>query len=231
MLLTAAVRGRRYVLALLSVCASLVSVGAFAGWQGAPEILRMESVGEEVRVNGTPMSVRRFEASQPADAVLGYFAHEWSNEPSAKPVKQTKLGAWTVLNQDIGDRHRSVQVRVLAPGTIEGLVAVTSPALHHEPVLAVRLPLDCSIFSVVESIGQGRPAQQIMASSHQSLTNVGNALEAQLRTSGWSTPQQRKTANGLMISANRGDAQFDAIINTKGGGSIGVFNVVGVSRP
>lgn len=224
--------GRRWcALALMSAGASFLTVPATAGWQGAPEILRMESVGEEMRVNGTPMSVRRFEASLPADAVLGYFTHEWSNEPSAQPVKHAKLGAWTVLNQDIGDRHRSVQVREMAPGTIEGLVAVTSPALHREPVLAVRLPLDFTIVSVVDSSDQGRAAQQIMASSHQSLSNIGNAIEAELRTLGWSTPQRRKTADALMISANRGDAQFDAVINAKAGGSIGIFNIVGGSRP
>jgi hypothetical protein len=228
LLLTPVVR-RRNALALLSAGACLLSAAAAAGWQGAPEILRMESVGDEIRVNGTPMVVRRFEASQPADAVLGYFAHEWSDEPSAQPVTRTKLGVWTVLNQDVGDRHRSVQVREMAPGTIEGLVAVTSPALHREPVLAVRLPLDFSIVSVVDSKDQGRTAQQIMASSHQSLTNIENAIEAQLRTAGWSTPQHRKTANALMISANRGDAQFDAVINTQGGGSIGLFNIVGGS--
>jgi len=215
----------------LASAALLVSATAAAGWQGAPEVLRMESVGDEIRVNGTPMLVRRFEASQPADAVVDYFDHEWSNEPYAKPVQHTKLGTWTVLNQDIGDRHRSVQVRELAPGTIEGLLAVTSPALHREPVLAIRLPLDFSIVSVVDSTDQGRVAQQIMASSHQSLNIIDNAIESELRTSGWSTPQRRKTANALLISANRGDAQFDAVINAKAGGAIAIFNIVGGSRP
>jgi hypothetical protein len=230
LLLTSAVC-RSSVLGALASVALLMSATASAGWQGAPEILRMESVGDEIRVNGTPMLVRRFEASQPAGAVVAYFDHEWSNEPSAQPVKHSKLGAWTVLNQDIGDRHRSVQVRELAPGTIEGLLAVTSPVLHREPVLAVRLPLDFSIVSVVDSIDQGRAAQQIMARSHQSLTNIDHAIESELRTLGWSTPQRRKTANALLISANRGDAQFDAVINAKAGGSIGIFNIVGGSRP
>jgi hypothetical protein len=146
-------------------------------------------------------------------------------------VKRTKLGAWTVLNQDIGDRHRSVQVRQLSPDSIEGLLAVTSPASHREPVPAMRLPLDFAIVSVVDSIDQGRAAQQIMASSRQSLTNIDNALEAELRTLGWSTPQRRKTADALLLSANRGDAQFDAVINAKAGGSVGIFNIVGGSRP
>jgi hypothetical protein len=228
--LTSVVR-RRCVIALLSVGSLLSYATATAGWQGAPDMLRMESVGDEIRVNGTPMLVRRFEADQPVDAVLGFFAHEWANEPAAKPVQQTQLGAWTVLNQDIGDRHRSVQVRELAPGTIEGLVAVTSPALHREPVPAIRLPSDFAIVSVVDSIDQGRAAQQIMVSSHQSLSNIENAIEAQLRASGWSTPQHRKTANALLVSANRGDAQFDAVINSQAGGSIGIFNIVGASHP
>lgn len=217
--------------ALVCAGALLVSGTAMAGWQGAPESLRMQSVGDDIRVNGTPMSVRRFEADQPIEAVLGYFAHEWSTEPSAQPVKRSQLGTWTVLNQNIGDRHRSVQVREQGPGTIEGLLAVTSPAMHREPVLAIRLPADFSIVSVVDSNDQGRAAQQIMAKSRQSLTNIENAIEAQLRSSGWSSPQRRKTATALMLSANRGDAQFDAVFNVKAGGAIGVFNVVGGARP
>lgn len=227
MLLTPVLAYRR----LLGTLACLVSAVAAAGWQGAPDTLRMENVGDEIRVNGTPMLVRRFEASQPADAVVAYFDREWSNEPAAKPVQHTKLGSWTVLNQDIGDRHRSVQVRQVAPDAVEGLLAVTSPALHREPVLAFRLPSDFSLVSVVDSTDQGRTAQQIMASSHQSMDNIGNAIESQLRALGWGTVQKRKTTQGLLLSANRGDAQFDAVVNARAGGSTAMFNIVGGSRP
>ena len=230
MLLSLLIRRRR-ALALASACTLLAAGPATAGWQGAPDILRLENVGDEIQVNGTPMMVRRFETDQPVDAILGYFSQEWSNEASARPVKRTKLGPWTVLNQDIGDRHRSLQVREQGPGALEGLLAVTSPTMHKEPVLTIRLPADFAIVSVVDSSDQGRSAQQIMARSNQSLTNIDNALEAQLRMSGWSSPQRRKTATSLMISANRGDAQFDAIINANAGGALGIFNVVGASRP
>jgi hypothetical protein len=230
-LLLTSVLDRSSVIAVLAAGTLLVTSAAAAGWQGAPEILRMESLGEEIRVNGTPMLVRRFEASQSVDTVLTYFERDWSADPSSQPVRHSKLGDWTVLNQDIGDRHRSVQVRDASPGSIEGLLAVTSPSLHREPVLAVRLPAGLSIVSVVDSTDQGRAAQQIMASSRQSLDNIGNAIESELHASGWTTPQRRKSPNALMISANRGDEQFDAIINANPGGSMAIFNIVGGPRP
>jgi len=217
---------------VLAAAGALVATSAAAaGWQGAPESLRLESVGEEIRVNGTPIIVRRFEASESADAVLEYMKRDWSAAPSAAPVHHSTLGDWTILNQDIGDRHRSVQVRETSPGSIEGLLAVTSPALHRDPVLSIRLPAVLSMVSVVDSVDQGRAAQQIMASSRLSSSNVGNALESQLRTSGWTTPQRRQSPKALLISTNRGDAELDAIITVNGGGSMAVINVVGGVRP
>jgi hypothetical protein len=222
---------RRSSLAVLAVATVLTTSAAAAGWQGAPESLRLESVGEEMRVNGTPMLVRRFEASQSSDAVLKFIERDWSATPGAAPVRHSRLGDWTVLNQDIGDRHRSVQVRETSPGSIEGLLAVTSPALHREPALSIRLPAALSMVSVVDSIDQGRAAQQIMASSRESRDNVGNALESALRTAGWSTPQRRKSPNAVLVSANRGDEELDAIVTVNSGGSMVIINIVGGPRP
>jgi hypothetical protein len=222
---------RSSALAVLAAGTLLATSAAATGWQGAPESLRLESVGEEIRVNGTPMLVRRFEASQSADAVLKYMEREWSAAPSSMPIRHSTLGEWIILNQDIGDRHRSVQVRETSPGSIEGLLAVTSPALHRDPVLSIRLPSGLSMVTVVDSIDQGRAAQQIMASSRQSSDNVGNALESALRTSGWSTPQRRKSPNALLISTNRGDEELDAIITVNSGGSMAVINIVRGSPP
>ncbi len=222
---------RPRALAALAAGTLLATSAAATGWQGAPESLRLESVGEEMRVNGTPMLVRHFEANQSADAVLEYMERDWSAAPSSAPIRHSTLGDWTILNQDIGDRHRSVQVRETSPGSIEGLLAVTSPALHREPVLSIRLPAGLSMVSVVDSIDQGRAAQQIMASSRQSSDNVGNGLESALRNAGWTTPQRRKTPNALLISTNRGDQELDAIITVNNGGSMAVINIVGGARP
>jgi len=219
------------VLAVMVAGTVLATSAAATGWQGAPESLRLESVGEEIRVNGTPMLVRHFESSQSAEAVLEYMERDWSAAPWSAPVHHSTLGDWSILNQDIGDRHRSVQVRETSPGSIEGLLAVTSPALHREPVLSIRLPAALSTVSVVDSVDQGRTAQQIMASSPQSCGNVGNALESVLRTSGWTTPQRRQSPRALLISTNRGDEQLDAIITVNGGGSMAVINIVGGARP
>jgi hypothetical protein len=217
---------------LAALAGTLLGTSAAAtGWQGAPESLHLESVGEEIRVNGTPMLVRRFEASQSADAVLSFIERDWSATPASAPVRHSKLGDWTILNQDIGDRHRSVQVRESSPGSIEGLLAVTSPSLHREPVLSIRLPAGLSMVSVVDSIDQGRTSQQIMASSRQSRDNVGNALESALRNSGWATPRRRQSPNAVLISSNRGDAELDAIVTVNSGGSMAVINIVGGVRP
>ena len=106
----------------LALCAT-ASVHA-TGWQDMPDALRLQQMGDSLRMNGTPMTIRSFSTSMPLEDVLREVRGNWER-PGSAAVKRTALPTWVVLNQAVGEQHRSIQVRQNG-NLVEGFVALPS---------------------------------------------------------------------------------------------------------
>jgi hypothetical protein len=199
---------------------------AQAGWQDTPDSLQLESMGDEMKVNGTPMAVRGFVSPLPMETLLKQVQDAWGRGSDRGAVARSNAGSWTVLNQTIGSAHRSFQVRESAPSQTEGFVALTSPALAREPKLAVALPSDLKPVSVIDSHDQGRVSQQVIAVSPRSIDATANALETALKAGGWERHVRHKNGTALQFSANKGEQEFDAMLQSQKNGSLVMMNTV-----
>lgn len=212
----------RTLAALLLACAPACAV---AGWQDTPDTLRLEAVGDTLRMNGTPMAIRAFHGKQDVESLLRDVQASWERHPGHMPVTRTTMPNWTVLNQTVGEEHRSFQVRARGDG-VEGFVALTSPAQTREPVLALRLPPLVLPMQVIDSVDQGRASQQVTAVSRRTVDATATALDAALKASGWQRQVMKKQGSALRLSANRGAEQFDAILSAQKTGALVLISTV-----
>ncbi|MFZ6816069.1 hypothetical protein ACO0K3_16485 [Undibacterium sp. Rencai35W] len=211
---------------LFFVTASFAVTSVYAGWQDTPDTLSVQAVGEDMQLNGTPMKIRAFTTDLPMETVLKQVQDSWERARDHNVVTRSKVGTWTVLNQTVGNEHRSFQIKETAPSRTEGYVALTSPQLKREPKLAVRLPNDMQSISIIDSIDQGRISQQVIAVSPRSVDATANALEASLKASGWERHAFKKNGNSILLSANKGTQEFDATLSGQKAGSLVMMNTI-----
>jgi hypothetical protein len=211
--------------------AAVASSCLAAGWIDTPDSIALQNVGDEIRLNGTPMKIRSFTSNQPLEQVIKQFQDNWESGNKVDKVSLTKMNEWTVLNQTIGEGHRSVQAKESGNGLVEGYVALTSPLRTREPKLKIRMPSDVKILSVVESAEQGRSSQQVTAVSDRSMDGAANSIEGALRQAGWSVRPRQKKPNATRISADKSEQEFDAIVSPANTGAMLMMNTVFQGQP
>jgi hypothetical protein len=199
--------------------------GEPATWQDLPGSVQLEALGDTLRMNGTPMSIRAFRSREPVETLLREVQASWERDPGHQPVQRSRIPNWTVLNQAIGERHRSFQVRE-QDGVAQGFVAVTSPREARAPVLAVRLPAQVQAVQVIDSVDAGKASQQVLAVSKRSVDATASALGEVLKAQRWDNPMLKKQGQAVRISANRGGEQFDAVLSGQKHGALLMMNVV-----
>lgn len=218
-------RALKAVAAALALAAAPLSWAEPATWQDLPASLQLEPLGDTLRMNGTPMSIRAFRSREPAETVLREVQASWERDPGHQPVQRSSIPNWTVLNQAIGARHRSFQVRE-RDGQTQGFVAVSSPRETRAPVLAVRLPAQVQAVQVIDSVDAGKASQQVMAVSKRSVDATASALGDALKAQRWGSPMLTRQGRSVRLSANRGDEQFDAVLSGQKHGALLMMNVV-----
>ena len=223
--------GRRSAVLMLALIGALSGNPAAAGWLDTPDSIKLQNVGDETRLNGTPMTMRYFVSQRPLEEVIRQFQDAWERGHVRGSVINSKIANWTVLNQSLGDTHRSVQVRAAADGGVEGYVALTSPKLTREPQLRLRLPSDVEVLSVLESSDQGRGSQQVMAVSRRALDGVSMSLQNALRAAGWTVKVSSHDASAARLSADKGKQEFDAALTQAAQGTSIMMNTVFDGKP
>jgi hypothetical protein len=215
---------------LASVICVFLCVGAmqlaYAGWQNTPDTLTLEPMGTEMMLNGTPMQIRMFSSNLPFDVLLKQVEEAWSRGVNHAAVTRTKISNWTVLNQTLGDEHRSFQVRESGPTQLVGYVALTSPARTVEPKMAFKLPAGMSAVSITESRDPGSVSQQVMVFSTRSIDTSADVLESTLKIDGWLRYGRAKKGDSILFSANKGEQELDATFQAQKNGALAMINVV-----
>ena len=215
---------RKVILAWCFLAGLGLASMAKAGWQDTPDALGLAPMGDSLRMNGTPMVIRSFTSDMELDEVLRAVLSSWER-PGAAPVQRNTLPTWIVLNQTVGDQHRSLQIRQKG-AQVEGFVALTSPKLTRRPALTVRLPALVTALQVVDSVDAGKTSQQVMAVSRRSKDVTASAFEDSLKTEGWTRQLLKKNGDQVMLSANRGDEKFDALITQTRAGAVIMMNTI-----
>ena len=231
MLLTNLMRFKNLRTRCLSFAILLLIVApCHAGWQGMPDSVNLQAVGEDLRLNGTPMKIRAFTADLPMEILLNQVQEIWQKQIESNSVQRTKNTSWTVLNQTIGLEHRSFQIREISATKVEGFVALTSPQLTTVPKLVIPLPSDVRTVSIIDSNDGGKVSQQIIAVSPRSIDATVSALESSLKSAGWERHVMKKSVALIKFSANRNGQEFDASLSKQKAGTLLMMNTLVQSK-
>lgn len=166
-----------------------------------PPKAKVEWVSDDMRLNGIPMQVQRFESTASKEEVVAHYVAYWRTaQVPAKPGETvaavTPHGLDTLVARTHGPFYSMVKVRSAGPGRSEGTIS-TSQLLGTEPTLdtsGVPSPGGAKPVNVVESIDNGKRNKQVLFFSRDSLTSVAGFYQQSLRAAGWTLLQEQSAA-------------------------------------
>lgn len=190
----------------------------------APPKAKVEWVSDDMRLNGVPMRIQRFESEASKEEVVAYYAAYWQTSQSpAQPGKTsasvTPKGPDTLVARVTGPFYSMVKVRSAGGGS-EGTIS-TSLLGGTEPTLdtaGVPAPASAKAANVVEAIDNGKRNKQVLFLSRDSMTSVAAWYANALRASGWTllqenaAPASEGKPAGLVRMYSRKSQQLDVAL-------------------
>jgi hypothetical protein len=142
-----------------------------------PQHARIEPIGDQLRLNGTPMRISRVLTALPVSALATHY-----RKVLGKPLADAEAGGAQVLAQGRGDFFITITIQPQPEGGSEALVAVADSQAGH-PALArpigLALPANSTLISDLESIdGETASRQLVIANAHGLRTNLDHLSDS-----------------------------------------------------
>ena len=190
----------------------------------APPKAKVEWVSDDMRVNGIPMRVQRFDSAVSKEEIVAYYVAHWkTSQVPAKPGQTvaavTPHGPDTLVARTTGPFYSLVKVRSAGSGS-EGTIS-TSQVLGVEPSLntsGVPAPSSAKAVNVVEAIDNGKRNKQVLFVSDDSIDSVANYYAHSLKNAGWTLVQEQKapatakSSPAIVRMFSRKDQQLDIAV-------------------
>jgi hypothetical protein len=165
-----------------------------------PPRAKVEWVGDDMRVNGLPMRIQKFESEASKEEVVAYYAAYWKAivlAPMAKPTEVTAAittnGMDTLITRMHGPFYNMVKVRDSGSGRSEGTIS-TSQVLGVEPKIdpsGIPAPQSAQAVSVIEGIDLGKRNKQVLYVTKDNYSSVLQYYQSNLNASGWKLLQEQ----------------------------------------
>lgn len=201
---------------------------AVAAWPKIPfpENSRVESIGEQVRLNGVPMRMFQAHLQGDLDQVIRFYRAQLG----PKLAEEHLPGGERILAQGSGDYFITLRIRPLADKTSLALISISdaraAKAAANRP-LGFGLPADSSVLSDLESTDAGKRSRQLVFYNHYDLETNRQSIARELLARGYRPdriPDQRKQDSAVMyfqgdkrearLSLVRKDGQTQAVLIT-----------------
>lgn len=157
---------------------------ASAGWAGWPELpfppgSRVESIGEQIRLNGVPMRMQRVLSDDKPKAVIQFY-----REALGARRAEEKLPDGHLFAQGRGDYFVTVRIKALGPSRTETLVSVSDARAAQNAAgrpLSFQLPSRSQLVSDMESTDDGKASRQLVFLNEHSVDTNVNFITTTLR--------------------------------------------------
>lgn len=180
------VRRLRYAAALY-VC--VLSGSVWAGWPviEPPPGASVEWVGDDMKLNGVPMQIRRFTSGMSVTEVMAFYRDRWKERLS--PVENT-VGEWRIIGRQSGDFYLTVQAKKSDSSGSEGFLGVSrlpAVATGGGPVFDTRFPKmeGTEVVSDVDSNDKGKLGKTLILKNDYSVQSNASYYQSVLPTQGW----------------------------------------------
>jgi len=206
----------RVLLRPLAGLAVLASLTGHACPQDVPAGLQGEPVGQELVVNGLPMTVRQVQGRGASAELLDRLARDW--QQAGYDVKRSRAGHWDVL------AARSEQclttLQLIDREGMFGYFGVSQPHKTRAWLpkdLGVALPGGVQLNSVVTGLDGGRRGHTIGFSSSRGIDDLDQFFLRQLGSTGWQGVSSHEVRSGAaqrarIVSAQKAGAEFSLVL-------------------
>lgn len=199
---------------LFSVCMLLVAPCVSAWPQlPAPSDARVESVGEQLRLNGVPMRTQRVLTARQPEEVARHYRDALGPRHASE-----RLSDRLILSQGRDAYFISVSIRRLAAGGTEALVSVADTREARQAAgrsLGFRIPAESAVLSDMESTDAGKRSRQLVLSNLHAIPTNLDALSRELAARGMrpdGPPLRQSAAEHVQIfKGDRREARLSLI--------------------
>lgn len=147
-----------------------------------PDDARVESVGDQVRLNGIPMRMHRVLSRKPPNDLLGFYREALGTRHAEQRLPDSR-----VLSQERNHFFITVRLRPLSVNLTEVLVSMSDLQAARNSVnrpLGFKLPADSAVLSDMESTDAGKRSRQLVASNRHAIPTNLDAFSRELAARG-----------------------------------------------
>lgn len=148
----------------------------------APANARVESVGEQLRLNGIPMRIQRVLTARQPEAVARHYRAALGPRHASE-----RLPDRLILSQGRDEHFITVSIRPLGVGVTEALVSVADTREAWQAAgrpLGFSLPAASAVLSDMESVDGGKRSRQLVLSNAHAIPVNLDALLRELAARG-----------------------------------------------
>lgn len=174
----------------------LMPLAVRADWPDIPfpQGTKIESIGEQVRLNGVPMRMHRLHLKESAEKSIRFYR----DRLGPRLAEQALPGGERILSQSRGNFFITLRIRPLTGSESMALVSVSDVRAAKEAAnraLGFNLPADSHVLSDLESTDAGKRSRQLVFHNRLDLETNRNSLARELVARGFlpdNIPSQKK---------------------------------------
>jgi hypothetical protein len=194
----------------------LVPLYSKADW---PEIpfpggTRVESIGEQVRLNGVPMRMHRVYLNESAEKSIRFYRERLG----PKLAEQALPGGERILAQGRGDYFITLRIRPVSRNASVALISVSDVRAARDAAdrpLGFNLPADSRVLSDMESTDAGKRSRQLVFQNRLDINTNRSSLVRELLARGYRPDPipSRKNPNSevLYFQGDKREAQLTLV--------------------
>lgn len=195
----------------------------FAAWPTIPfpADSKVESLGNDIRLNGIPMRIHRLLSREPADKIAAFYREALGPDHIERGLFGDRL-----LSKGLGDHFLTVRIRPLGRDITETLVSVSDARAAKNAAnrpLGLALPADTRLLSDMESVDAGKISRQlVLANRHAVDANIeffSNALSARGYKRESRGGHKNDDSQALLFAGTQREARL-VVSRTEGGSSV-----------
>ncbi len=184
---------------------------SWAEWPSLPfpADAKVESIGEQVRLNGVPMRMYRILDKQNTKSILSFY-----KQALGAQYAETTFNGAQILTQGRGDYFITVRVKPLSPQLTETLVSISDARAAKTDAnrpMGVSLPSESVVLSDMESSDTGRNSRHLVFSNQYAIDTNADFLIKTLQSQGYNLQPMytRVTENSktMMFEGKKRDAR------------------------
>lgn len=201
------------VIGMIVMSFGLLPLDVGADWPEIPfpEGTKIESIGEQVRLNGVPMRMHRLHLKVNAEKSIRFYR----DHLGPRLAEQALPGGERILSQGRGDYFLTLRIRPISERASMALISVSDVRAAKEAAnrpLGFNLPADTRVLSDLESTDAGKRSRQLVFRNRLDLETNRQSLARELLARGFqpvNTPSRKKPDSQVIyFQGDRREAQL-----------------------